>query len=204
MLLLVYFVPLGPYPYQFRLLDPSPFLSIYVSLFSAHFPCTYLYSSVVRYFLLRYESQSLEIEYYFPSVLTKVQLSEYTSRKQSLYFEPSESFEAQKQGTQEEHGSTEERFRVRSGTDISNALISHRYKFRRSRSQMESKASLDEEFPPLNPSIEPIAELAGELKQELKLGHPEDDILNTEDDIINPASGACLRRLKIFTKKERR
>ena len=82
------------------------------------------------YLNYRYESQSLAIEDYFPSALKLSE--EMKGRKQSLYLEESENLSKirQKSESTQEDG-PQERFRARSGTDISNSLLSARLKYRR-------------------------------------------------------------------------
>ena len=66
-------------------------------------------------------------------------MEEYKSRKQSLYFEAMENQENVKKSFEERQFSEQNEsrpFRVRSGTDISNSLISARFKFRRSQSKI--------------------------------------------------------------------
>lgn len=96
---------------------------------------------------LSYESQSLEIDSYFPcSTKLAEAAAEVKKRKQSLYMEERRDDERnrQKSESQEERSNdlaSRPSFRLRSGTDISHALISARYKFRRSNScQAESNS----------------------------------------------------------------
>lgn len=104
----------------------------------------YLLSIISRFILSllcsRYESQSLEIEEYFPNVLSQVNhMEEYRSRKQSLYYETKEHPENAKKSFEDRQYSEQNEsrpFRVRSGTDISNSLISARFKFKRSQSKV--------------------------------------------------------------------
>ena len=87
--------------------------------------------------MYRYESQSLEIEIYFPRCEELTILSATGSRrKQSLYLDSEALKASTATGTTDtaQHSDTEESyggFRVRSGTDISNSLISRRYRFRK-------------------------------------------------------------------------
>ena len=91
----------------------------------------------------RYESQSLEVDYYFPNIHAVKQIKEKFQafpRKQSVYFDASDymSIEEVAAEASENLSDTEEQvkpFRLRSGTDISDSLSMARLKFRHLKSQ---------------------------------------------------------------------
>eukprot|EP00092_Neocalanus_flemingeri_P002368 GFUD01002533.1.p1 GENE.GFUD01002533.1~~GFUD01002533.1.p1 ORF type:complete len:151 (+),score=35.85 GFUD01002533.1:143-595(+) len=90
--------------------------------------------------MIRYESQSSEIDHYFPNLLAVQQIQEQMKsnpRKQSIYFDASDYIMMkEKLNTSEttEHLSDSEDhvrpFRLRSGTDISDSLNAARYKLK--------------------------------------------------------------------------
>ena len=94
-------------------------------------------------YLSRYESQSLEVDYYFPNIDAIKQIKEKFSafpRKQSVYFDASDymSIEEVAAEASENLSDTEEQvkpFRLRSGTDISDSLSIARLKCKHLKSQ---------------------------------------------------------------------
>jgi len=94
-------------------------------------------------FQTSYESQSLEVDYYFPNIHAVKQIKEKFQafpRKQSVYFDASDymSIEEVAAEASENLSDTEEQvkpFRLRSGTDISDSLSMARLKFKHLKSQ---------------------------------------------------------------------
>ena len=90
--------------------------------------------------MIRYESQSLEVDYYFPNLLAVQQIKEQMKsnpRKQSIYFDASEYVTIKERfdisETTENLSDSEDHvrpFRLRSGTDISDSVNAARYKLK--------------------------------------------------------------------------
>merc|ERR1712156_1084273 len=106
-------------------------------------PAGELKHELTQNFQTSYESQSLEVDYYFPNIHAVKQIKEKFSafpRKQSVYFDASDymSIEEVAAEASENLSDTEEQvkpFRLRSGTDISDSLSMARLKFRNIKSK---------------------------------------------------------------------
>ena len=107
-------------------------------------------------FLLRYESLSTEVDYYFPNIQTVKQIKEKFDafpRKQSVYFDASDymSIEEVAVEASENLSDTEEQvkpFRLRSGTDISDSLSTARLKLKNlknKRAGVQTQGSINED-----------------------------------------------------------
>ena len=106
--------------------------------------------------ILRYESLSTEVDYYFPNIQTVKQIKEKWDafpRKQSVYFDASDymSIEEVAVEASENLSDTEEQvkpFRLRSGTDISDSLSTARLKLKNLKSKkvgLQSQWSINED-----------------------------------------------------------
>lgn len=106
--------------------------------------------------ILRYESLSTEVDYYFPNIQTVKQIKEKFDafpRKQSVYFDASDymSIEEVAVEASENLSDTEEQvkpFRLRSGTDISDSLSTARLKLKNLKSKkvgLQSQWSINED-----------------------------------------------------------
>jgi len=117
--------------------------------------------TVVTYSPPRYESQSLEVDYYFPCLTAVKQIRDIiaaNTRKQSIYFDVLDiaSIQTRKEGkgdhenlSDNEDNVTSKPFRARSGTDISDMLSSakHRRNLRRSLQISGTKAKKEDLVP---------------------------------------------------------
>ena len=130
----------------------------------------------------------MAIEDYFPSALKLTE--ELKNRKQSLYLEPSESKTRLKSECSQEEGPPE-RFRARSGTDISNSVLSARLKYRRLHSLNTDKTNMEQVRESTLVLAESMAALDKQITDEndevmLTKWNKEDkeNITNTDDTII--------------------
>ena len=99
--------------------------------------------------MIRYESQSLEVDYYFPNLLAVQQIKEQMKsnpRKQSIYFDASEYVTIKERfdisETTENLSDSEDHvrpFRLRSGTDISDSVNAARYKLKMKKNAAKNK-----------------------------------------------------------------
>jgi len=97
--------------------------------------------------LTRYESQSLEVDQYFPNMLAVQQIKEQMKlnpRKQSIYFDASEFVTVKErfdvsETTENLLEETVKPFRLRSGTDISDSVNVARYKLKIKKNSLRNK-----------------------------------------------------------------
>jgi phosphatidate phosphatase LPIN len=112
-------------------------------------PAGELKHELTQHFQTTYESQSLQVDYYFPNLVTIQQIKNQLKafpRKQSVYFDAFEFAENDEKTVfgeaNENISDTEDQnvpFRVRSGTDISDSVNVARYKLKLKRKSLKMK-----------------------------------------------------------------
>jgi len=110
-------------------------------------PAGELKHELTQHFQTSYEAQSVQVDYYFPNLVTVQQIKNQLKafpRKQSIYFDAFEyaAFDEKLEETNENISDNEDQthpFRVRSGTDISDSVNAARYKLKMKRKSLKPK-----------------------------------------------------------------